>query len=178
MHLGVLGFFFLLGVYFGILSLANSPAHAVQQFKADFARVLALSAGFGIQLGLYGVVLRGISGANGARAAGAMAASGGVSSGGMVACCAHHVTDVLPFLGLTFLSGFFYDYKPVFFSIGLFSSVLGIIMMLQAIKKHKLDKSRALKPLCKYDLDKAFNIAAAAGAGVTLSMIIYVMSGT
>ena len=51
-------------------------------------------------------------------------------------------------------------------------------MMLQAIKKHKLDKSRALKPLCKYDLDKAFNIAAAAGAGVTLSMIIYVMSGT
>ncbi len=177
--LGTLGFFALLGVYFGILSVANSPAHAISQFKGDFAWVLALSAGFGIQLGLYGVVVKGIAGgAGGAKAAGTMAASGGVSTGGMVACCAHHVTDVLPFLGLTFLSGFFYDYKPVFFSIGLFSSALGIIMMLQAIKMHKLDKCWILKPLCRLDLDKAFKIVASIGAGVVLSMIIYVMSGT
>jgi hypothetical protein len=48
----------------------------------------------------------------------------------MVACCAHHVTDVLPILGLTAAAAFLAEYRQAFMLLGLGTTILGIIFML------------------------------------------------
>ncbi len=50
----------------------------------------------------------------------------------MVACCAHHVTDVLPILGLTAAAAFLAEYQRAFMAIGLGTTIVGIFVM-QAI---------------------------------------------
>src|SRR5690606_3700731 len=57
-------------------------------------------------------------------------AGGGMSTVAMVACCAHHVTDVLPLLGLTAAAAFLAEYRTVFMLVGLSTTLLGIIVML------------------------------------------------
>jgi hypothetical protein len=48
----------------------------------------------------------------------------------MVACCAHHVTDVLPILGLTAAAAFLAEYRMAFMLVGLGTTLLGIVAML------------------------------------------------
>jgi ERCC4-related helicase len=48
----------------------------------------------------------------------------------MVACCAHHVTDVLPILGLTAAATFLAKYRLAFMGVGLGTTILGIGFML------------------------------------------------
>ena len=67
-----------------------------------------LIVGFGVQIGMFVntrilIKARSISGATSA-AAGA----GSVSAGSMVACCMHHITDVLPILGISAFAVFLF----------------------------------------------------------------------
>lgn len=48
----------------------------------------------------------------------------------MVACCAHHVTDVLPILGLTAAATFLAEYQTAFMLVGLGTTFLGILVIL------------------------------------------------
>jgi hypothetical protein len=48
----------------------------------------------------------------------------------MVACCAHHVTDVLPILGMTAAATFLARYRTPFMLSGLGMTIAGIIIML------------------------------------------------
>jgi hypothetical protein len=48
----------------------------------------------------------------------------------MVACCAHHVTDVLPILGLTAVATFLAGYQTLFMLVGLGNTLVGIAVML------------------------------------------------
>jgi hypothetical protein len=48
----------------------------------------------------------------------------------MVACCAHHVTDVLPILGLTAAAAFLAEYQTLFMWVGLGTTLTGIAVML------------------------------------------------
>lgn len=131
---GLAGFFGLLLLFFGILSIANSPGHALQQFLEGWYWILALSLGFGTQIGLYvwmqnQLIASALLGKE-------VAATTTVSGASMVACCAHHLTDVLPLLGLGAAALFFSQYQSVFIAIGIFSNLLGIIFMLQTSQKH------------------------------------------
>lgn len=47
----------------------------------------------------------------------------------MVACCAHHVTDVLPVLGLTATTTFLAEYRLYFMVLGLGMTLAGIAVM-------------------------------------------------
>src|SRR3972149_4196192 len=67
--------------------------------------VLALSAGFGVQVGLFSFIRRAIRERR-AAATGSVAVSGGISTGSMAACCVHHLGAVLPLLGLSGRAGF------------------------------------------------------------------------
>ncbi len=58
----------------------------------------------------------------------------------MAACCAHHLTDVLPNLGLSGLATFLASYQVLFIVIGVLSNVVGITIMLETIQC--LDLSR------------------------------------
>ena len=57
-------------------------------------------------------------------------AGGATSTIAMLACCAHHVTDVLPILGLTAAATFLAQYRLAFMVVGLGTTLLGIGFML------------------------------------------------
>jgi tellurite resistance protein TehA-like permease len=55
----------------------------------------------------------------------------------MLACCAHHVADVLPILGLTAAATFLSRYRPLFIWVGLGTTLVGILVMLIIIFKER-----------------------------------------
>lgn len=122
----------LLGFYILILGVLNGFANLRSQFSIDFKYLLPITVGFGIQIGLYKYqkdLLRqrhnlGIS-----------SASGGLSGISMIACCAHHLTDVLPIIGLTALTGFLGKYRSELLILAIFMNLLGILIILNNLRK-------------------------------------------
>lgn len=140
---GIGGALLLFGLYFGIVSWAESPRHALDFFWQDRWLVFPILLGFGIQVGLYSVLKLklylpdpGISPAqkasSGAPAA-TMGAGGATSTVAMVACCAHHAADVLPILGLTAAATFLAEYRTMFMVVGLVSNIIGIAVILRTL---------------------------------------------
>jgi len=134
---GVLGALLLSGVYLGIVTLAQGWKHAVELLWEDKFLVAPIVAGFGTQVGLYTFLKVGRH--TTVRGAGAMAgAGGGTSTAAMVACCTHHVTDILPLVGLSAATTFLANYKVPFMLIGLAMNLVGIGIALRAIRKARL----------------------------------------
>jgi hypothetical protein len=88
--------------------------------------------GFGTQVGLYTYLKKGLP-LHAPGAGATTAASGGTSTVAMVACCAHHVADVLPLIGLTAAATFLANWKGPFMAVGLTMNLFGIIFMLREI---------------------------------------------
>jgi len=128
---GLAGALLLTGLYFAIVSLAESPSHARQLFWEDRAIVLPIILGFGVQVALYTVLKKRLfvpvahTGPSGALTG----AGGGMSAAAMVACCAHHMTDVLPLVGLTAAATLLAEYRIPFMLIGLGTTITGIVVM-------------------------------------------------
>ena len=129
---GFLGALFLATIYFGIVSWAESPKHAIELFWQDRWIVIPIIVGFGIQAALYTILkLRLFVPVGNIGPSGPMMGAGGTTSTmAMVACCAHHVTDVLPIIGLTAAASFLAKYRPAFMGVGLGTTILGIAIML------------------------------------------------
>ena len=133
---GAAGVVSLTGVYLGIVTLAQGSQHAVELFWQDRFLVLPIIAGFGTQVGLYVYVRVGRHAAG--RGTGAMASAvGGTSTAAMVACCAHHVTDLLPLVGLSAATAFLANYRVPFMLLGLGMNLVGIGLALRIILKEK-----------------------------------------
>ena len=140
---GLIGGLGLIGLYLSILSLLQSPAHAFEQLAQDWLWVGPVALGFGTQVGLY-TYLRQIIQAMQLTGATALTGAGtGTSTLGMVACCAHHITDIAPLLGLTGASGlsgvvtFLGVYKIPFIIFGLLVNLVGIVVSLRTIRKQR-----------------------------------------
>jgi hypothetical protein len=136
---GLVGAGLLTLLYFGIVSWAEGWQHAVELFWQDRWIVLPIILGFGVQSGLYIVLKKRLflpvqsTGPSGALTG----AGGGMSTVAMVACCAHHVTDVLPILGLTAAAAFLSEYRTVFMLVGLSTTLLGIVVMLGILLRER-----------------------------------------
>ncbi len=156
-------------LYFLIVSLAESFNHATTQFISLSYLIVPLVAGFGVQVSLFSYSHQ-LSKAMGHGTV-SVTGSGGVSTVSMIACCLHHVTDVLPILGLTAAGIFLTTYQSSLILIGVFSNVIGIIVILMVMQKHKLYNPNGLlaKPM-KYNLRKVRNII------FVLSLIVIVLS--
>ena len=128
----------LLAVYLGIITLAQGWTHALEQTADRGYWVAALAAGFGVQAGLFSFIRQGIRQRR--AATGSVAVSGGVSAGSMAACCAHHLSDILPLLGLSGAAIFLTTYQTFSIIIGVFSNVVGITIMLETIQRHGLSE--------------------------------------
>jgi len=141
---GLAGALLLTGLYFGIVSLAESPSHALELFWEDRAIVLPIILGFGVQVGLYTVLKKRLfvpvahTGPSGALTG----AGGGMSAAAMVACCAHHVADVLPLVGLTAAATFLAEYRIPFMLVGLGTTISGILVMTVILAR---ERRRALR---------------------------------
>jgi hypothetical protein len=121
----------LLGLYLGLITLAQGSDHALEQFDIDLWFVLALSAGFGSQVGLF-TYLRALHARMAAGGVG-MATSTGTSTAAMLACCAHHLSDVLPILGISGAAVFLGAYKTPLLWVGLAMNLAGIAYLLRQI---------------------------------------------
>ncbi|MEW5985261.1 MAG: hypothetical protein AB1791_01350 [Chloroflexota bacterium] len=136
---GLAGAVFLTALYLGIVSLAETPAHALELFWEDKAFVIPIILGFGTQVGLYTFLKKGLYRPMHVPAGGATtAAGGGMSTVAMVACCAHHVADVLPLVGLTAAATFLANWKIPFMIVGLAMNLIGIVVMLRVIGKERV----------------------------------------
>ncbi|MFQ6618697.1 MAG: hypothetical protein ACE5QV_08430, partial [Fidelibacterota bacterium] len=157
---GVAGALILLSIYFLIVSLANSFSHAVEEFISIWYWITLLIAGFGIQVGLY-VHLRELlkvkHEAKGATSS--VATAGSVSTVSMVACCAHHLTDILPIIGLSAAAIFLSKYQLIFIFIGLLSNMMGTTYMLKIIQIHNLYRlDGPLSKILKLNMGRLFKL--------------------
>ncbi|MGB8648409.1 MAG: hypothetical protein WCF84_24450 [Anaerolineae bacterium] len=140
---GLVGALALVGVYLGILSLLQSFDHALGQLSQDWLWVGLVAIGFGAQLGLYAYLRLIIRTTKLAGASALTGAGTGTSTLGMVACCAHHITDIVPLIGLTSASGlsgvvaFFGDYKSEIIWLGLLVNLVGITLSLRTIRRQR-----------------------------------------
>ena len=130
--IGLLGALALSGLYLGIVSLAESPRHALDLFWEDRWLVTPILLTFGAQTGLYAFVRAGAHLTT--QGAGASAAAGGgLSTVAMVACCVHHVTDVLPIVGVSLAATILTAWKTPLMGLGLAANFIGIAVMLGLI---------------------------------------------
>ena len=130
---GLIGSTALLAVYLGIISLAQGLEHAFEQLALDAPFVGLIAAGFGTQIGLF-VELRAVDRHHLASAA-ITAAGTGTSAAAMLACCAHHVVDLLPIVGLSAAAVFLNAYKTPVFLVGIGMNFIGIIVIARQLQR-------------------------------------------
>ena len=116
-----------------IIALSSrSFAHLLDQWRIDALFIALVAAGFGTQMGLYQHVRRVIRGDGRATA---MAAGGtATSTTAMVACCLHHLSDVVPFLGLSGAATFLIEYKVPVILFSLAANGIGIALMVRTLR--------------------------------------------
>ena len=108
-----------------VVGLASgSVDHLLDQARRDWYLLAAIVAGFGIQVALVVELRRRHRLSHGALAAGGTGT--GASAVGMVACCAHHLADLLPVLGVTGAAAFLLDWRVPFMLAGIAVNALGI----------------------------------------------------
>lgn len=136
---GFAGSLALFALYFGIVSLAESSRHALDLFWQDRWIVIPMILGFGVQVALYTVLRKRLFVPVASPGpSGALTGAGGTTSTvAMVACCAHHLTDVLPILGLTAAATFLAEYQRLFMLVGLGTTFAGIAIMVRILLRER-----------------------------------------
>lgn len=78
----------------------------------------------------------------------------------ILACCAHHLTDLLPLMGLAAAAAFLTHYQLVFILVGVVSNLLGLTYMLSIIARHHLyfASNRWLAWLASFDYRRVFQV--------------------
>ncbi|HSO10831.1 MAG TPA: hypothetical protein VLT51_00550 [Anaerolineales bacterium] len=141
----LLGSTFIASFYIVILSWAQGWDYASSQFMRDRWYIIPIILGFGVQAALYSILRFRLfipvtsTGHAGSMTPvkGVMGASGGTSATAMVACCIHHVTDVLPILGLSAAASFLTRYQRPFMLVGLAMNLIGIGVMLFVLYRER-----------------------------------------
>jgi len=151
---GILASSLLFAVYFAILSVSNSFSHAISQFLSLWYFIIIIVVGFGVQIALYSYVHNSMKSNKAAKAE--IVASSGISTSSMIACCAHHLTDVLPVMGLSALSLLLVKYQLFLIVLGIASNSTGITMMLGIIQNNNLYDEK--NPLFKINMKDLMNI--------------------
>ncbi len=123
----------LLIFYLGTITLAQSWAHARAQLVDDRNFIAAIVLGFGTQVALY-TYLRGL---HTHTAVSGVAASTGTSAAAMLACCAHHLADVLPIVGVAGAAVFLNAYKTPLLWLSIVMNLAGVVYLLRKIQRHR-----------------------------------------
>ncbi len=136
----------MLGFYVVVVRFASgSSEHLGDQLRADWYLITAVALAFGLQVALF-VELRRRHRLHAASTA-AVSAGMGASTAGMIACCAHHLADLAPFLGLAGAATFLYDYRLMFVTVGLVINGIGITLAVRRLRAMPLtpphDEERA-----------------------------------
>jgi hypothetical protein len=125
--LGLVAFYYLL-----LFTITGDPKHPFSQFTLLQPWMSLLIVGFGIQFGLFWLLRKGYHFSLSKKHDAQMATgtSTAVSGMAMVACCAHHLVDLLPILGLSAAALFLSEYQEQLLIFGVVANLIGIGMML------------------------------------------------
>ena len=123
----------LLLIYLAIVTIAQGFEHALAQLAADSVFIGPIVVGFGSQVALF-AELRTVDRIHRASAA-VTAGATGASAAAMLACCAHHVVDLLPILGLSAAAVFLNTYRTPIFLLGIGMNLVGIIMVARQLQR-------------------------------------------
>lgn len=128
---GLLAAATLMAFYATTLVLASGLAHLGTQLALDWPWIIAITAGFGVQVALL-VTLRARQ-----RARAELAAAGtgaGASVIGMVACCAHHLAEIAPLVGVNLAATFLATYRVPFMAIGIAVNAIAIAVTARRLR--------------------------------------------
>ena len=120
---GIVSTLLLLGFTYSVVAIFSGWEFALRQFRQFWYYIVALALGFGVQVGLY-VYLRTVVNHS---SPGALTASGATSTAAMVSCCAHHIVDVLPVLGVAGVLSGLGQYQRQLYWVALGFNMIGII---------------------------------------------------
>ncbi len=108
-----------------VRAASGSWGHLADQARQDWYYLVAIVVGFGTQVALVSELRhRRRTGRGATVTAGAGA---GASAAGMVACCAHHIADLLPIVGAASAAGFVTDYRVPFMLAGIAINAVAVI---------------------------------------------------
>lgn len=134
--IGILSSFGILAFYFLTMRILGGSWYAsFSQFEKLWYYMIPLSLGFGVQVGLY-VSLKNTLKKKASNKV--MMANSTTSTVGMIACCAHHLTDVSPIIGLSAVSVFLIQFQIPLLILGIVSNIMGIVYLLKITKRSKL----------------------------------------
>jgi hypothetical protein len=138
------------GIYFGILTWAQGRDSALGIFLPNRWYVIPIWISFGIQAALYSILRFRlfVPATSTAHTGAVIGTSGGTSVTAMVACCLHHVTDVLPVLGLSAAATFLTRFQRPFMLTSLGVNLIGVLAMLVILyrERKKLQPVQKLQP--------------------------------
>lgn len=127
-----MGVIALLAAYFSIVGFISGLPFAVSQFSQSWYFIIALSLGFGIQIGLYSYLRNAIK-HNASK--GVVAVSGATSTIAMVSCCSHYLANLIPVIGVSGAVALVGQYQIELFWFGLLANTAGIGYIVSRIIK-------------------------------------------
>ena len=111
---------------------SGSFAHMVDQATSDWYFLAFILAGFGVQVALVTELRRRHRLHHTAAVAGG--AGMGASTAGMIACCAHHIADLAPFIGATGAATFLTSYRVPFMLVGIGVNAVGVAVSARRLR--------------------------------------------
>ena len=129
---GILAGIGVLIFYLGIVSIFQDIEFAFFSLRSLWYFIIPLSAGFGIQVGLYSSIKHSAS------TNATIMGTGTLSAGSMVACCSHFLLNIIPIIGFSGLAIFLTRYQSEILFLGIISNILGIAVMVNHKRKMNL----------------------------------------
>ncbi|HEX6074808.1 MAG TPA: hypothetical protein VFZ32_06030 [Micromonosporaceae bacterium] len=120
-------------VYAVVVGGVGGLEHLAQQAVADWPWLVLILAGFGTQVATYAELRRRRRLAATVRAA--AGAGGGASAVGMVACCAHHVADLAPLIGVSGVAVFLTSYRIPIMLVGIAVNAIGVTVAVRRLRR-------------------------------------------
>ena len=163
---GALAGLALVAVYVAVLVAANSLQHAASELTRLWFWLVPLVLGFATQIALF-IYARGATVGRSGLPARGVVGSGLANTVSMLACCAHHLTDVLPLIGLTSAAFFLASYQRVFLVLGVTSNLVGLTYFMGLMKRHRLFpvQPSALSVTLRLPVENALPVVLVASAG-------------
>ena len=118
----------MLAAYFAIISALSGWDFALSQFSEFWPYLVALSIGFGTQLGLYFYLKQLTASRHFTHCA--IATSGTTSGAAMLTCCTHYLANILPILSATAVVSAVAEYQIGLFWVGLAFNAAGLTYVL------------------------------------------------
>lgn len=122
-----------------VAGASGSWQHLTDQARQDWYYLVVIIAGFAAQVAMFTELRRRhrlhhpVAAASGAGA--------GASTAGMVACCAHHLADLVPFIGATGAAAFLTDYRLPFMLGGIGVNAVGLTIAGRRLRRTRLPDS-------------------------------------